>query len=214
MAVASSAEAPAAPATVTDSPSSRRFNIQISPAVLLLLPVGALALYLCVSLLSVSPPGSQRPVEALPAATETAAPARAPAQTEADLAENGEAAEAEPLMELPSADLERLRERAQRSAQQAQQLSDARGRVKIQVYRTERCQNCIEVHGYLVAHGIQAVEHDIDKDPRARARYRRLNPKGSLPTIDVDGQVLAGFDARRLERSLDRAALARIRRGR
>jgi len=213
MAVANSAEVPAAPATVTDSPASRRFNIQISPA-LLLLPVGALALYLCVSLSSGSLPGSERPVEARPAAAETAAPVQAAPQPETGLAENGEAAQAEPLMALPNAALERLRERAQRSAQQAQQLSDARGRVKIQVYRTERCQNCIEAHGYLVAHGIQAVEHDIDKDPRARARYRRLNPKGSLPTMEVDGQVLAGFDAQRLERSLDRAAHARIRRGR
>jgi glutaredoxin 3 len=167
-----------------------------------------------VSLLSPSRPVSERPMEPAVAA-EAAAAAAKPAPPEADLAENdGEAAEAEPPAELPHADLSRLREKAQHAAQQAQQLSDARGRVKVNVYYTERCQHCLEAHGYLVAHGIQAKEHDIDKDPRARARHRKLNPKGALPTIEVDGQVLPGFDAQRLERSLDRAARTRIKRGR
>jgi len=205
-------EAPAAPATVTDSPSSRRFNIHISP-VALLLPVGALAFYLCVSLLSPSRQVSERPVEPPPVTAEALAAAEDPPPPEADLAQNDHEA-AEPPAELPRADLTRLREKAQRAAQQAQQLSDARGRVKVSVYYTERCQHCLEAHGYLVAHGIQAKELDIDKDPRARARHRKLNPKGALPTIEVDGQVLPGFDAQRLERSLDRAARIRIKRGR
>jgi len=185
--------------------------------VALLLPVGALALYLCVSLLSGPRSSSERPLAPAPvAALIAAAPAQAEsAPPQGDLPENGgEAAEAEPPADVPHVDLTRLRERAQRKARQAQQLADARGRVKINVYFTERCQHCIEAHGYLVAHGIQAAEHDIDKDPRARAKLRKLNPKGSLPTLEVDGQVLPGFDATRLESALDRAAHSRIRRGR
>lgn len=209
------AEPPAAPATVTDSPSSRRFSIQIPP-VALLLPVGALAAYLCVSLLSGPRSGSEHPVAPLPVSAKAAAPEpEESAPSAAHPPENGEeAAEAEPPAEVHQAELSRLRETAQRKAQQAQQLSDARGRVKVNVYYTERCQHCIEAHGYLVAHGIQAAEHDIDKDARARVRLRKLNPKGSLPTIEVDGQVLPGFDSARLERALDRAARTRIRRGR
>ena len=212
--------APAAPATVTDAPQSRRLSIRIPP-VALLLPLAAAGLVWFVTLLPAPPSSSARPAEPVAAPAELVAPGhdpavpeRVPAAGSAD-SEDPAAAEEPPTAPVPpTAELVRLRQRAQQAAARAQQLSDARERAKVVLYQTERCPHCSEAHAYFVAHGIHAEERDIDKDPRARARQRKLNPRGSLPTIEVDGQVLAGFDAVRLERALDRAGRARLRRGR
>jgi glutaredoxin len=209
--------APAAPATATDSPQSRRLSIRIPPAALLL-PLAAAALYLLATRLPASHSGSERPVEPAAVRAEIAAPEQEPAAAErvaaAGTAATGAEISAPAGPELSSAELVRSRERAQRAAAKAQQLSDARDRVKVTLYYADRCQHCSEAQAYFVAHAIHAQARDIDKDPRARARYHELNPRGSLPTIEVEGQVLPGFDAPRLERALDRAARARIRRGR
>jgi glutaredoxin 3 len=211
--------APAAPATVTDAPQSRRLSIRIPP-VALLLPLAAAGLFWFLTLLPAPPAGSTRSAEPVAASAEIApghdlsAPERVPTAGSAD--NEDPAADAQPPAAPgpPTAELVRLRERAQQAAARAQQLSDARERAKVVLYQTERCPHCSEAHAYFVAHGIHAEERDIDKDPQARARHRKLNPRGSLPTIEVDGQVLAGFDAARLERALDRAGRARLRRGR
>jgi glutaredoxin len=192
---------------VTDFPPPRQLSIQIPRSVLVAVPLAGLALFLLVSLL----PKSATPVDAAAARTELAAPETAVPQPTADAPESAAATEdgaehagAEP--ELSQADLAQLRERTR----QAQQLSEARERVQVTLFYTVRCPHCSEARGYLTAHGVRAEQYDIDKDPKARARYRRLNPKGSLPTLVVEKQVLAGFDADRLEHAIDRAARARL----
>jgi glutathione S-transferase len=50
--------------------------------------------------------------------------------------------------------------------------------------------------------GIAVREHDVERDPAARARSRQLNPRGSVPTIDVDGAVLVGWSEPRFEAML------------
>jgi glutaredoxin 3 len=173
--------------------------------VVVLLPLVGLALYLLVSLL----PKPATPVNAAAAPAQLAAPEKQAAPTPAVAPEGSDAADGEhaaPEPELSQADLAQLRERTR----QAQQLSEARERVKVQLFYTERCPHCSEARGYLTGHGVRAEQYDIDKDPKARARYLRLNPKGSLPTLVVEKQVLAGFDADKLEQALDRAARARL----
>ncbi len=198
----------AAPALVTDSPPPRQLSIQIPRSVLVAVPLAGLALFLFVSLL----PKPATPVDAAEGRAELAAPDKQTAPAPAaeapegvDATEDGaEHDVAEP--ELSQAALAQLRERTR----QAQQLSEARERVKVTLFYTERCPHCSEARGYLTAHGVRAEQYDIDKDPKARARYLRLNPKGSLPTLVVEKQVLAGFDADRLEHAIDRAARARL----
>jgi len=201
----------AAPALVTDFPPPRQLSIHIPRSVVVLLPLTGLALYLLVSLL----PKSATPVEAASARTELAAPAQLPAPSapaaadapaDGDPGDEGAADSEHAAVEVAPAALARLRERTR----QAQQLTEARERVKVTLFYTERCPHCSEARGYLTAHGVRAEQYDIDKDPKARARYLRLNPRGSLPTLVVEKQVLAGFDADRLERAIDRAARARL----
>jgi glutaredoxin len=59
---------------------------------------------------------------------------------------------------------------------------------------------------------IAFVDYDIDHDERAAQRAHRLNPKHSVPTIDIDGEVMVGFSPESLECQLDRSAKKRAAR--
>jgi glutaredoxin len=198
----------AAPALVTDFPPPRQLSIQI-PRSVLVLPAAGLALYLLASLFLRSEPALDAAAknQIIAAKESRAASAAADAPEEADGADDGAADGENAVVEPVSpAELARLRERTR----EAQRLSEARERVKVTLFYTERCPHCSEARAYLTAHGVRAEQYDIDKDAKARARYLRLNPKGSLPTLVVEKRVLAGFDADRFERALDRAARARL----
>jgi hypothetical protein len=54
------------------------------------------------------------------------------------------------------------------------------------------------------------IDHDVEQDPGALARAHQLNPRHSVPVIDVEGDVSIGFSPSHLEASLDRAARKRV----
>jgi glutaredoxin len=105
-----------------------------------------------------------------------------------------------------------LHERAQATEEQARQFAAERERVVVTVYYTEWCPACRSARGYLQQRGIRFEEHDIERDSRARARQRLLNPKGSVPTLLIEDQVLIGFSASRIEKAIDHAARSRLER--
>jgi glutaredoxin len=85
-------------------------------------------------------------------------------------------------------------------------LDGARSRVKITMYSTTWCPACKAARKYMDAQGIAYTDHDVERNPAAQRTKNFLNPKGSVPTIDVGGVVMVGFSARRLERLIDAAA--------
>lgn len=92
------------------------------------------------------------------------------------------------------------------------ELEAARDRVEVTVYYTEWCPSCRSARSYFTERGIRTTEHDVEKDPRANARKRLLNPEGGVPTIEIDGRVLVGFSAKRIEQAITQAAMARLAR--
>lgn len=102
-------------------------------------------------------------------------------------------------------------ERARRDAE-ARELATLRERVDVTVYYTTWCPACRQLRSYLTQQNIRATEYDVERNRSASLRQRQLNPRGSVPTIEIDGQVLVGFSAQRLEAALDRAARERLER--
>lgn len=75
------------------------------------------------------------------------------------------------------------------------------------VYKTAWCGVCKKVESYLKKKGVQYEAKDIEKDRSAaaelQAKAQAQNvPTGSVPIIDVRGQLLVGFDRARLEKIL------------
>ncbi len=75
------------------------------------------------------------------------------------------------------------------------------------VYKTEWCGVCTKLLAYLDRKGVAYVAKDIEKDPAAGAELRQKSQEkglktGSVPVIDVRGELLVGFNRARLEQLL------------
>jgi glutaredoxin-like YruB-family protein len=89
-------------------------------------------------------------------------------------------------------------------------IEDERKRVSITVYTTSWCPHCKEAKSWLKSHDLAYFERDIEQDPSANTEMRKLNPRGGVPTIHVDDEVIVGFSDRGLDRAIDNAARRRI----
>lgn len=77
----------------------------------------------------------------------------------------------------------------------------------IVVYKTAWCGVCKKLEGYLKRKGVAYESKDIEKDPQAAAELRSKAAgkgvkTGSVPVIDVRGELIVGFDRARLEKIL------------
>jgi glutaredoxin len=85
-------------------------------------------------------------------------------------------------------------------------LAAASRRVPIELYTASWCSACATAHRWLDANDVHYEEIDVDRRPGARDQLAALNPRRTLPTFDVDGDVLVGFDPTRLETAIHSAA--------
>lgn len=75
------------------------------------------------------------------------------------------------------------------------------------VYKTAWCGVCKKVEAYLGRKGVEYEAKDIEKDRAAAAELSAKAKEqgvktGSVPVIDVGGQLIVGFDRARLEKLL------------
>jgi glutaredoxin-like YruB-family protein len=74
--------------------------------------------------------------------------------------------------------------------------------MKVTLYSRKWCGWCLDAKDYLESRGIPFEEVDVGKDANADAEMRRLSGQRYVPTIVVDGHVLANFDVNQLEEFL------------
>jgi glutaredoxin len=106
---------------------------------------------------------------------------------------------------------ERDRERSAMVAAQIREreLRAARSGVAVVMYTTAWCGVCKRARAFLGREQIAYVEQDIAHDASAERQLRTLNPRGGVPTFDIEGQVLVGFSESRVLAAVERAAKAR-----
>lgn len=88
-------------------------------------------------------------------------------------------------------------------------MDQARQQVDITMYAAKWCGACRRAREWLGERRIAYREIDIDEEPAAQAALRARNPRGSIPTIDIDGQILVGFAPGRIRRAIESAARKR-----
>lgn len=115
------------------------------------------------------------------------------------------------LAELETAEQDRRRSEQIEADIAARALKRARADITVTLYATTWCPACKSAREYMTTEGIAYVERDIEASPSSRAIMRRLNPKGSVPTMDIDGEVLVGFSGDKIQSALDNAAKKRAR---
>jgi glutaredoxin 3 len=95
-------------------------------------------------------------------------------------------------------------------AEHDRRVTEAMRTVDITTYGAVWCPSCKAAHKWLDAQGIAYVDKDIEKSTADNKAMRALNPAGTIPTIDIEGQVLVGFDSRAIERAIRSAAEKRV----
>jgi len=90
-------------------------------------------------------------------------------------------------------------------------LATASQSISIEMYSAAWCQACQAAHRWMDHEGIAYHEIDVDRHTDAIAQLSVLNPRRTLPTFDIDGQVLVGFDQVALTSAIDGAARRRPR---
>jgi glutaredoxin len=84
--------------------------------------------------------------------------------------------------------------------------------VRVVVYTTSWCPVCRRAKTWMAVHGIPYEDHDIEASTDDARAMRQLNPRGSIPTFDVEGDVMVGFSASDLLAAMQRAARRRAAR--
>jgi glutaredoxin-like YruB-family protein len=69
----------------------------------------------------------------------------------------------------------------------------------VKLYTRQWCGWCLDAKEYLKKRGISFQEIDVGRDPAADKEMHRLSGQHYVPTIVVDGHVLANFDTSQLE---------------
>lgn len=68
---------------------------------------------------------------------------------------------------------------------------------KIILYETSWCGYCRQASKLLKQLDVDFEAKDIERDPKAAAEYRRKSGgRGGVPLIDIDGEVVRGYDKR------------------
>lgn len=73
---------------------------------------------------------------------------------------------------------------------------------QIKLYSRELCGWCQDAKEYLRDRGLPFEEIDVGRDPAAFEEMKKLSGQRYVPTIVIDGKVLANFDVGQLEKFL------------
>jgi glutaredoxin 3 len=68
------------------------------------------------------------------------------------------------------------------------------------------CGYCHQLKAYLRQRGVPFTEHDVSRDPRAAAEMVQLSGQQGVPVVQIDGQVVVGFNRPLIDQLLARGA--------
>lgn len=69
---------------------------------------------------------------------------------------------------------------------------------KIIIYTTPSCVYCKMAKAFFKEHNITYEERDVAADAAARDEMIEKSKQMGVPVIEIDGQIMAGFDKNRL----------------
>lgn len=73
---------------------------------------------------------------------------------------------------------------------------------KVIVYSTTVCPYCDMAKKYLDEKRIEYVNVDVSKDSDAMAEMTKKTNQLSIPVIDIDGEIIVGFDRKAIDMAI------------
>ncbi|MGI6662490.1 MAG: glutaredoxin family protein [Bacillota bacterium] len=72
----------------------------------------------------------------------------------------------------------------------------------VKVYSTPSCPWCVRAKAYLEENGIPFTDVDVSKDVAAAREMVKISGQMGVPVITIDGNVVVGFDKKRIDELL------------
>ncbi|MEM5793498.1 MAG: glutaredoxin domain-containing protein [Candidatus Aenigmatarchaeota archaeon] len=74
--------------------------------------------------------------------------------------------------------------------------------MKVVVYGTEFCPWCHKAREFLEENEVKFKYIDVGKDREAAMEMIRKSGQRGVPVIEIDGEIIVGFDERRIKEKL------------
>lgn len=79
---------------------------------------------------------------------------------------------------------------------------------KITVYSADWCAFCHAAKDYFDKLGVAYTEKNVEKDPAAGLEAVDKSGQRGIPVIDIDGDIIVGFDRPKIDATLKEKQLA------
>lgn len=73
---------------------------------------------------------------------------------------------------------------------------------KVKIFTTPSCPYCIALKEFLKEKGIDFKEIDVSQDEQAKNEMIEKSGQMSVPVVEVDGEIVVGFDKEKIEKIL------------
>ncbi len=74
---------------------------------------------------------------------------------------------------------------------------------KIIIYSTSTCPHCVQAKKFLKEHGIEFKDINVQENKEKAKEMVEKSGQIGVPVIDIDGEIVVGFDKEKLKRLLD-----------
>ncbi len=75
--------------------------------------------------------------------------------------------------------------------------------MKIKIYSTKSCPYCDQAKEYLKQKGVEFEEIKVDEDQDAAQEMIKKSKQMSVPVIEINDQIIAGFDKEKIDKALE-----------
>lgn len=73
----------------------------------------------------------------------------------------------------------------------------------VKIYSTSECPWCKKAKAYLNSKGVAYEDINVQENIEGRNEFLKISKTGSVPTIDIDGKIIVGFDKAKLDEYLN-----------
>lgn len=74
---------------------------------------------------------------------------------------------------------------------------------KVRIFTTVSCPYCFTLMEFFKEHNIEFEEVDVSKNEKAREEMIEKSGKMEVPVIEIDGEIVAGFDKEKIVKLLN-----------
>ncbi|MFA4843905.1 MAG: glutaredoxin family protein [Candidatus Margulisiibacteriota bacterium] len=78
----------------------------------------------------------------------------------------------------------------------------------VKVYSTPTCPYCKMVKGFLAENNVQYEEIDVSRNQSAAQEMVARSGQMGVPVLDIDGQIVVGFDRAKIKKLLGKIGYA------